>query len=70
MLLSTSYLATILCRKDEGLFFLKLCVHIKDNNNSPHGEVHQFLFPFSSEFPDLNFVAYVLYIYSCYGTRT
>ena len=45
------------------LFFLKLRVHIKDNDNSPHGKFHRFLFPFSSKFPDLNFAPYVLYIY-------
>ena len=37
-----------------------------DNNNSPHGKFHKFLFPFSSKFPDLNFASYVLYIYSYY----
>ena len=52
------------------IFFWKLRVHIKDNNNSPHGKFHRFLFPFSSKFPDLNFAPYVLYIYSCYETRT
>ena len=52
------------------LFFPKLRVLIKDNNNSPHGKIHRFLFPFSSKFPDLNFAAYVPYIYSCYETRT
>ena len=41
-------------------------MHIKDNNNSPHGKFHRFLFPFSSKFPDLNFAPHVLYIYSCY----
>ena len=46
------------------------CVHIKDNNNSPHGKSYRFLLPFSSKFPDLNFAPYVLYIYSCYETRT
>ena len=66
-LLSASYLVTILCRKDEGdYFFPKLHVHIKDNNNSPHGKFRWFLFPFSNKFPDLNFALYVLYIYSCY----
>ena len=50
--------------------FPKLRVHIKDNNNSPHGKFHRFLLPFSSKFPDLNFAPYVLYIYSCYETRT
>ena len=50
--------------------FSKLRGHIKDNNNSPHGEFHRFLFPFSRKFPDLNFAPYVLYIYSCYETRT
>ena len=44
------------------LFLSKLCVHIKTNNNSPHGKFHQFLFPFSSKFPDLNFTPYVLYL--------
>ena len=34
--------------------FPKLRVHIKENNNLPHGKFHQFLFPFSSKFPDLN----------------
>ena len=52
------------------LFFPKLRVHIKDNNNSPHGKFHRFLFPFSSKFPDLNFAPYVPYIYSCYETHT
>ena len=47
-----------------------LCVHSKDNNNSPHGKFHRFLFPFSSKFPDLNFTPYVLFIYSCYETST
>ena len=41
-----------------------------DNNNSPHGKFHRFLFPFSSKLPDLNFAPYILYIYSCYETRT
>ena len=45
---------------------MKLCAQIKDNNNSPHGKFHRFLFPFTSKFPDLNFTPYVLYIYSCY----
>ena len=35
---------------------------IKDNNNSSHGKFHRFLFPFSSKFPDLNFVSFVLYM--------
>ena len=52
------------------LFFPKLRVHIKDNNNSPHGKFHRFLFPLSSKFPDLNFAPFVLYIYSCHETRT
>ena len=47
------------------LFFLKLCIRVKDNNNSTHGKFHQFLFPFSSKFSDLNFTSYVLYIYPC-----
>ena len=45
------------------LFFPELRVPIKDNNNSPHGKFHQFLFPFSMKFPDLNFGPYVLHIY-------
>ena len=39
-------------------------MHIKDNNNSPHGKFHRFLFPFSSKFPDRNFAPYVLYIFT------
>ena len=50
---------------ERGPFFPKLRVRIKDNNNSPHGKFHRFLFPFSSKFPDLNFASYVLYIYLC-----
>ena len=46
-------------------YFPKLHVCIKDNNSSPHGKFHRFLFPFSSKFPDLNFASYVLYIYPC-----
>ena len=65
---SSSYLATLLWRKDDKDIFpqnlLKLRVRIKDNNNSPH----RFLFPFSSWFSDLNFPSYVLYIYRCYVT--
>ena len=45
--------------------FPETCVHVKDNN-SPHDKFHQFLFPFSIKFPDLNFASYALYIYSCY----
>ena len=63
-LASASYLATLLWRKnDEEWFSPKLRVRIKDNNNSPHGEFHRFLLPFSSKFSDLNFTSYVLYIY-------
>ena len=50
--------------------FDKNSLHIKDNNNSPRGKFHRFLFPLSSKFPDLNFAPYVLYIYSCHETRT
>ena len=46
---------------DEDYFSQKLRVRIKDNNNSPHGKFHRFLFPFFSKFSDLNFVSYVLY---------
>ena len=61
-LLSLSYLATLLSRKDdEDYFSSKLGVRIKDTNNSPHGKFHRFLFPFSSKFSDLNFASYVLY---------
>ena len=42
-------------------FSQKLRVRIKDNKNSPHGKFHQFFFPFSSKFSDLNFASYVLY---------
>ena len=52
-----------------GPFFPKLRVHIKDNNSSPHGKFHRFLFPFSCKFPDLNFASYVRYIYLC-GTHS
>ena len=45
-----------------------LRVRIKDNNTSPHGKFHRFLFPFSRKFPDLNFSSNVLYIYPCYVT--
>ena len=41
------------------LFFPKLRVHIKDNNNPPHKKFHRFVFSFSSKFPDLNFAPYV-----------
>ena len=68
-LVSTSYLATLLWRKDdEDYFSPKLGVRIKDNNNSPHGKFHRVLFPFSSRFLDLNFASYVLYISLCYVT--
>ena len=68
-LASVSYLATLLWRKDdEDSFSPKLRVRIKDNNNSPHGKFHRFLFPFSSKFSDLNFTSYVLYIYLYYVT--
>ena len=33
--------------KMKGTIFPKLRVHIKENNNLPHGKFHQFLFPFS-----------------------
>ena len=66
-LASAPYLATLLWRKDdEDYFSPKLRIRIKDNNNSPHGKFHWFLFPFSSRFSDLNFASYVLYIYLCY----
>ena len=55
---SAYYLAPILWRKGE------------EDNNSPHVKFYRFLFPFSSKFPDLNFVSYVLYIYPCWETRT
>ena len=54
---------------ERGSFSPKLRVRIKDNNSSPHGKFHRFLFPFSSKFPDLNFASYVLYIYQC-GTHS
>ena len=43
---------------ERGPFSPKLRVRIKDNNSSPHGKFHRFLFPFSSKFPDLNFASY------------
>ena len=49
-----------------GLLLATAVVCIKDNNNSPHGMFHRFLFPFSSKFPHLNFATHVLYIYPCY----
>ena len=52
---------TIVRKDDEDYFSPKLRVRIKDNNNSPHGKFHRFLFPFSSKFSDLNFASYVLY---------
>ena len=62
-LAAASYLATLIWRKDdEDSFSPKVRVRIKDNNNSPHGKFHQFLFPFSSKFSDLNFSSYILYI--------
>ena len=54
---------------ERGPFSPKLRVRIKDNNSSPHGKFHRFLFPFSSKFPDLNIASYVLYIYQC-GTHS
>ena len=50
------------------LYFPKLRVRIEDNNNSPHGKFHRFLFPFSSKISDVNFASYVFYIYPCYVT--
>ena len=35
---------------ERGPFFPKLRVRIKDNNSSPHGKFHRFLFPFSCKF--------------------
>ena len=49
-------------------FSPELRVRIEDNNDSPHGKFHRFLFPFSSKFSDLNFASYVLYIYLYYVT--
>ena len=42
-----------------GLCFPKLLVSIKDNHSYTYGKWHQFLFPISYKFPDLNFVPYV-----------
>ena len=50
------------------LFSPKLRVRIKDNNNSPHGKFHRFLFPFSRKISDLNFTSYFLYVYLYYVT--
>ena len=46
----------------KAVFFPKPRVHIKDNNNSPHGKFHRFLFPFDSKFSDLNFAPCSLYL--------
>ena len=40
---------------------VKVGSNLKDNSNSPLAKFHQFLFPFSNEFSDLNFASYVLY---------
>ena len=40
--------------------FPKLRVHLKDNNNSPQGKFHRFLFPFTNKFSNLNFAPYAL----------
>ena len=53
---------------DEDYFSQKLHARIKENDNSPHGKFHRFLFPFSCKFSNLNFALYVLYIYLCYVT--
>ena len=55
-------------KDDEDYFSRKLHARIKDNDNSPHGKFHRFLFPFSRKFSNLNFALYVLYIYLCYVT--
>ena len=47
--------STYLYLTQRRLFFPKLHVHIKNNNKSPHGTFHWFLFPFCGKFPDLNF---------------
>ena len=55
------------------LFFSKLQVHIEDNNNSPHGKFHRFLFPLSGKFPNLNFAPcslYLLMLRNPYVTQT
>ena len=38
---------------EEDFFSPKLCTY-KDDNNSPHGKFHRFLFPISSKLSDLN----------------
>ena len=59
---SFSYLATLLFRNGEEDYFPpKLRVRIKDHENSTNGNIHRFLFPFSSKFSDLNLASYVLY---------
>ena len=52
----------IMKERSRRLFSPKLHVRIEDNNNSPHGKFHRFLFPFSSKISDLNFPSDVLYI--------
>ena len=54
-------------KKNSKTIFPQNFVYVKDNNNSPHGKFHRFLFPFSSKISDLNFFSYVFYIY-CYVT--
>ena len=67
------YLATGLDFREKnrasfGSIGTRLWLQSPDNNNSPHGKFHQFLFPFSSKFSDLNFTSYVLYIFLYYIT--
>ena len=54
--------------KVKNTIFPQNFVYVLDKNNSLHGKFHRFLFPFSSNFSDLNFASYVLYIYLCYVT--
>ena len=55
-------------KKNSKTIFPQNFVYVKDNNNSPRGKFHRFLFPFSSKISDLNFASYVLYICQCYVT--
>ena len=50
------------------IFPQKFRERIKDNNHSPRGKFHGFLFPFSSKFSVLIFASYVLSIYPYYVT--
>ena len=43
------------------LLFPKTTCTYKNNQNSPDGKFHRYLFPFASKFSDLNFASHALY---------